>query len=110
MDENNSDIGQVTSGALLKHNSLKSSVLFAYDNKVKQKHNIKKKKLKKTVKFKIKTKLKFPIKNMVKQKIVKIRNADNKKTEFGKVEITTGKGLAVPICEGEEIVSIFKSL
>ncbi|XP_063923826.1 histone H2A deubiquitinase MYSM1-like isoform X2 [Zophobas morio] len=64
-------------------------------------------KLKKNVKFKIKTKLKFPMSH-VKQKTVKIMNQENKKTEIGRVEITTGKGLAVPICEGEEIVKISK--
>jgi hypothetical protein len=64
--------------------------------------------LKKNVKFKIKTKLKFPMIHVVKQKTVKIMNQENKKTEIGRVEITTGKGLAVPICEGEEIVKISK--
>lgn len=64
-------------------------------------------KSKRPVKFKIKTKLKFPM-NDVRQKTVKIMNQENKKTEIGRVEITTGKGLAVPICEGEEIVKISK--
>lgn len=31
-------------------------------------------------------------------------NEFSKKTQVSKVEITTGKGLAVPLCEGEEIV------
>lgn len=64
-----------------------------------------KSKAKRNVKFKIKTKLKFPM-TQVKQKTIKIMNQENKKTEISRVEITTGKGLAVPICEGEEIVSI----
>ncbi|EFA09787.2 Histone H2A deubiquitinase MYSM1-like Protein [Tribolium castaneum] len=74
--------------------------------KLDQKRKIKNK-LKRPVKFKIRTKLKFPMHN-VKQKTVKIMNQENKKTEIGRVEITTGRGLAVPICEGEEIVKISK--
>lgn len=56
----------------------------------------------KKVKFRFKTKLKMPLN--INQKKVKIMNEFSKKTQVSKVEITTGKGLAVPLCEGEEIV------
>jgi hypothetical protein len=87
---------------LKQHNSKNIVESSHYDQKKR------KNKLKKNVKFKIKTKLKFPMIHVVKQKTVKIMNQENKKTEIGRVEITTGKGLAVPICEGEEIVKISK--
>ncbi|CAG9836566.1 unnamed protein product [Diabrotica balteata] len=61
------------------------------------------------VKFKIKSKLKAPFPKydkVIKQKTVKIVNAKNNENEIKRVEITTGHGLAVPICEGEEIVKI----
>jgi hypothetical protein len=86
---------------LKQHNSKNIVESSHYDQKKR------KNKLKKNVKFKIKTKLKFPMIHVVKQKTVKIMNQENKKTEIGRVEITTGKGLAVPICEGEEIVSVY---
>ncbi|XP_044271707.1 deubiquitinase MYSM1-like [Tribolium madens] len=96
------DLSQVSSP------TLKTNVKQSTDSatKLDQKKKIKNK-LKRPVKFKIRTKLKFPM-NHVKQKTVKIMNQENKKTEIGRVEITTGRGLAVPICEGEEIVKISK--
>lgn len=60
------------------------------------------------VKFRIKSKLKIPFSydKVIKQKTVKIINAKSNIDEIKRVEITTGHGLSVPICEGEEIVSI----
>ncbi|CAH1171169.1 unnamed protein product [Phaedon cochleariae] len=42
----------------------------------------------------------------IKQKIVKISNESSKQSEIKKAVITTGQGLSVPICEGEEIVKL----
>ncbi|XP_018571801.1 histone H2A deubiquitinase MYSM1-like isoform X2 [Anoplophora glabripennis] len=60
-----------------------------------------------SMEFKIKTKLRMApeMKSKGNQKIV---NIQKQTSEFRRVEITTGKGLAVPICEGEEIVKIKK--
>ncbi|CAG9857500.1 unnamed protein product [Phyllotreta striolata] len=59
------------------------------------------------VKFRIKSKLKEPFqRRIIKQKTVKIVNTESNINEIKRVEITTGRGLAVPICEGEEIVKI----
>ncbi|KAG5888703.1 hypothetical protein JTB14_035768 [Gonioctena quinquepunctata] len=48
-------------------------------------------------------------KNPIKQKIVNVVNKRNTANEIKTVEITTGQGLSVPICEGEEIVKIKSS-
>ncbi|RZC42586.1 histone H2A deubiquitinase MYSM1 [Asbolus verrucosus] len=104
-DDDEINYKDIPSGhSLLKHQNLKTNHENGYKYEPKKKV---KNKIKQTVKFKIKTKLKFPM-NHVKQKTVKIMNQENKKTEIGRIEITTGKGLAVPICEGEEIVKISK--
>lgn len=58
-----------------------------------------------SVEFKIRTKLKMSPKEMKNLGNQKVASVQKGKLEFSKAEITTGKGLAVPICEGEEIVS-----
>jgi protein MYSM1 len=102
-NSNDDELTDMPDQTVLKQHNSKNIVESSHYDQKKRKN-----KLKKNVKFKIKTKLKFPMIHVVKQKTVKIMNQENKKTEIGRVEITTGKGLAVPICEGEEIVKISK--
>ncbi|KAJ8931895.1 hypothetical protein NQ314_015164 [Rhamnusium bicolor] len=97
--------------SLLKSNYMKTDTHSVRDLKLKKYELNAKQRLNKckSVKFKFKTNLKMSVKEnkcQIKQKTIKVKNDQNKKTEFSKVEITTGKGLAVPICEGEEIVKI----
>lgn len=68
-------------------------------------HNAYNKNKAQAMEFKMKTKLKMIPKEVKNQGNQKIANSPKEKLEYSKVEITTGKGLAVPICEGEEIVS-----
>ncbi|CAH0555880.1 unnamed protein product [Brassicogethes aeneus] len=113
-DSYNMDINEIPSGhSVLKSNYSKENKLKKSDlSKMKQKN-----KGKKSVKFKFKTKLKIPlfpkekvkkVREQVRQKTVKFMNECSKKTEITKVEITTGVGLSVPICEGEEIIKLKK--
>ncbi|KAJ8933985.1 hypothetical protein NQ318_016921 [Aromia moschata] len=114
----NADISEVSLGdipsgqSLLKSNYMEIDVQPFKSSKFKKGDlcNKQRKQLK-NVKFKLKNKLKVPVKHsrgQEKHRAQDIITDHAKEAEFSKVEITTGRGLAVPICEGEEIVKIKK--
>ncbi|KAJ8971613.1 hypothetical protein NQ317_014734 [Molorchus minor] len=88
--------GTLSGHAHLKANCINLKKLKTPKSKKYELHKNKRKQ--KNVKFKFKANLK----NQTKQK----EDDHNKRPGFSHIEITTGKGLAVPICEGEEIVKI----
>ncbi|XP_030761687.1 histone H2A deubiquitinase MYSM1-like [Sitophilus oryzae] len=57
---------------------------------------------KKAVKFKVKSK------NQQESRLILPKVVENVETKIVRPEITTGKGLSVPVCDGEEIVKIEK--
>lgn len=97
-DSSSSEISNIPSGQSL----LKSYYLKAQKNNPKEF----KKKLKLKSKFKVSVHINRHKEHKIKEKYkVKATDDEKKIVETRKVEITTGVGLAVPISDGEEIVS-----
>lgn len=73
-------------------------------NKMRAKHG-------KSVKFKFKTKLDASNMKAARKKTVKRITKDESvncdKKQSGEILLVTGNGLGVPICDGEQVVSIF---